>query len=82
MLYFCDINEKNLKLHAKEGNLLLDPSVYRHLIGRLLYLTITRLDILFIVNLFSQFIQALRQPHFEACLRVLRYLKGSHRKAS
>ena len=74
--------EQNVKLHAKKGNLLPYPLVYHHLIGRLLYLTITQLDIRFIVNLFSQFIQALRQPHFEVCLCVLRYLKGTQRKAS
>lgn len=68
--------EQNVKFSAEEGEILHDPSIYRRLIGRLIYLTITRSDILFAVNTLSQFMQTPRQPHFEAALRVLRYLKG------
>ena len=45
--------EQNVKLCTKEGNLLPDPLVYRCRISRLLYLTITRLNILFYANLLS-----------------------------
>ena len=36
--------DPNIKLRKYEGKALQDPSSYRRLIGRLLYLTITRLD--------------------------------------
>lgn len=54
-----------------------DATAYRRLIGRLLYLTTTRPDICFAVQHLSQFMQALKQPHYEAALRIIRYVKSS-----
>lgn len=54
-----------------------DITGYQRLIGRLIYLTITRPYICFVVQLLSQFMQRPKQSHHEAALRVLRYLKGS-----
>ena len=69
--------EQNLKLTNEEGTLLLDPSPYRHLVGHLIYLTITRLDIVYSVNILSQFMHQPRQSHYDAAIRVLHYIKSS-----
>ena len=46
----------NNKLHISSRDPLPDPDIYRRLIGKLLYLTISRLGICFIVHKFSQFL--------------------------
>ncbi|KAL5539581.1 hypothetical protein UlMin_044002 [Ulmus minor] len=69
--------EQNLKLTPTDGDLLKDPTHYRRLIGKLIYLTITRPEIAFSVNSLSQFMQEPRRAHLDATYRLLRYLKGS-----
>jgi hypothetical protein len=69
--------ETNLKLSRLSGDILADLTSYRRLVGRLLYLTITRPDISFSVQILSQFMDTPRQPHMDAATRVLRYLKVS-----
>ncbi|CAL1377568.1 unnamed protein product [Linum trigynum] len=56
---------------------LVDGSSYRRLVGRLQYLTVTRPDITYGVNILSQFVNAPTQAHFDAAMRILRYLKSS-----
>ena len=66
--------EVNLKLSKDDGDLLPDPHTYRRLVGSLVYLTITRPDISYAVNLVSQFMTAPRHLHLAAVKRIIRYL--------
>ena len=66
--------EVNLKLSKDDGDLLPDPHIYRRLVGSLIYLTITRPDISYAVNLVSQFMTAPRHLHLAAVKRIIRYL--------
>lgn len=65
-----------LRLRAVTSSLLSDPSIYRRLIGRLLYLNVSRPDISFAVHKLSQFVSHPRKIHLIDVYTVLRYLKG------
>lgn len=54
-----------------------EPEQYRRVIGKLLYLNLTRPDISYSVQQLSQFMQAPRKPHLQAALHVIGYLKGT-----
>ena len=69
--------ETNHKLALADGPLLTDPTRYRRLIGRLIYLTITRPELCYAVHVLSQFMQEPKEEHMEAARRLLRYLKGN-----
>jgi len=61
-----------------EGDeLLTDPTQYQRLVGRLLYLTMTRPDLAFTAQVLSQFMHSPKQSHMEATLRAVRYIKES-----
>lgn len=67
----------NLKLSKVDGDLIEDREMYRRLVGRLMYLTITRPDITFAVNKLCQFSSAPRTSHLGAVYKVLQYIKGT-----
>ena len=64
----------NLKLLGDTTSKTIDATLYRHMIGSLMYLMTTRPDICFAVNTLSQYIEA-RHVHLIAAKYVLRYLK-------
>ena len=67
----------NVKLSQDEGELLDDPSQYRWMIEKLLYLTITRSDLSYSMNRLSQFLAKPRVPHSQAIHHVLQYVKST-----
>ena len=67
----------NCRLNSHDGESLSDATLYRQLVGSLIYLIVTRPDISYAVHLVSQFMAAPRSPHYAAVLRILRYLKGT-----
>ena len=69
--------EQQLKLSKGNGELLKDSSQYRGLIGKLMYLTLSRPDITYAVNRLSQFLAQPRVPHMQATNRILQYIKGT-----
>ncbi|CAN6707056.1 unnamed protein product [Malus baccata var. baccata] len=88
--YILDLLQKSNMLGAKpcathlstsaldhQSSLLSNPSKYKSLVGGLQYLTWSRLDLSFAVNLVCQFMHQPRQSHIQVAKRILRYLKGT-----
>eukprot|EP00253_Pinus_taeda_P017489 PITA_17489 len=53
-----------------------DPTLYRQLIGSLMYLVNTRPDICYAVNTLSQFMVEPKRAHWATTKHVLRYIRG------
>ena len=66
--------EINVKLQKEDGELLSDVTMYRRLVGSLLYLTMTRPDIAYAVQFLSQLLASPCKNHLNVVHRVLRYI--------
>ena len=66
-----------MKLTSEQGKWFEDPKKYRQLFGSLIYLSITRPDITFVVEILSSFMNHPSEGHWVAAKRVLKYLKGT-----
>jgi hypothetical protein len=64
------------KMSKYDGIPLPNPTIYRHIVGALQYVTLTRPDIAYSVNQLCQHMHAPTSAHFTAAKRVLRYIKG------
>lgn len=66
--------DANAQLTPDKGKLLTDPQPYQKLLGKLIYLTITRPDLAFPVHTLAQYMQRPTNVHMQSAKRVLRYL--------
>ncbi|XP_057460117.1 secreted RxLR effector protein 161-like [Actinidia eriantha] len=69
--------EANAKLYSEVGKDLKDATMYRQIIGSLIYLTLIRPDIAYVVGVVSRFMQTPKKSHLETARRILRYVKGT-----
>ena len=53
-----------------------DATLYRQLVGKLLYLTHTRPDLSFVVGLIARFMQNPHESHWKEAKRILHYVRG------
>ncbi|XP_059650700.1 uncharacterized mitochondrial protein AtMg00810-like [Cornus florida] len=67
----------NTRLNLYDRESLRDGTLYRQLVGSLVYLTVIHPDVSHGLHIISQFMTALRSTHFVAVHRILRYLKGT-----
>ena len=52
-------------------------TMYKQLVGSLMYMTATRPDLMYVVCLLSRFMSTPTELHLQAAKKVLRYLKGT-----
>jgi hypothetical protein len=67
--------EHNVKLNADERDLVEDTTMYKRIVGSLIYMTITRPYLSYAVGVVSEFIQTPQKPHLDAIRRILKYIK-------
>jgi len=68
-----------LKLSREDSSMDFDPSLYKSIVGSLMYFTATSPDIMHVVRLISRFMEKPKDAHWQAAMRILRYVKGTKR---
>ena len=67
----------SIKLDMDEKGKPVNSTMYRSMIGSLLYLTTSRPDIMYSVCLCARFQSCPKESHLSVVKRILRYLKGT-----
>jgi hypothetical protein len=67
--------EFGLKLNKNHKGKKVDNTLYKQIVGSLMYLTATRPNIMYYVSLISRYMENLTEMHLLAAKRILRYLQ-------
>ena len=77
----CNLSATPMNQHEKfckeDGAAKSDERLYKTIIGCLMYLTTTRLDIMNAASLLSRHMNYASEIHFQAAKRIVRYVKGT-----
>jgi hypothetical protein len=65
------------KLRKKDEGPIVDSTMYKILVGSLLYLTTTRHDIMYVAIFVSRFMESPKDSHWNMVKRILRYVAGT-----
>eukprot|EP00253_Pinus_taeda_P023282 PITA_23282 len=66
-----------LKLIKGDNSKDFDPSLYKSIVGSLMYLTATRTDIMYAISFISRFMERAKEAYWQATKRILKYVKGT-----
>ena len=69
--------ELGSKLHKDDGAKEVDNTYFKQIVSSLMYLTSTKLDIMYAISLISRHMEKSSKVHLRATRRVLRYVKGT-----
>ena len=69
--------ECGVKLHKDHDGKKVDSTLYKQIVGSLMYFTATRPDIMYSVSLISRYMESPTELHLLAAKRILRYLQGT-----
>eukprot|EP00253_Pinus_taeda_P006143 PITA_06143 len=71
-----------LKLNKEDKSKDFDPSLYKSIVGNLMYLIATRPDIMHVVSLISRFMEWPKEAHWQTTKKILRYVKDDRKSTS
>ena len=69
--------EVGVKIGKNDGSTMVNQTLFRSLVGGLLYLTTTRPDLTYAVSFLSRFMESPKDVHWELGKRILRYVVGT-----
>jgi hypothetical protein len=65
------------KLSKNDKSDEVDPTQFKQMVGSLMYLTATRSDLMFAVNLIARFMEHPVETHLMVAKRIMRYIRGT-----
>ena len=70
-------SEFGMKLNKDNGGKKVDDTLYKKIVGSLMYLTTTRPDIIHVVSVISRYMECPIEIHLLAAKRIFQYLQGT-----
>ena len=66
-----------LKLSKDDDGSTIDPTLFKRMVGILMYLIVTRPDIMYGLSLISRFMESPKHSHWKAGKIIMKYVRGT-----